>query len=165
MRHCCTLLIFMVLNLVVVNAQLPAGKIPDFQFFKQDGKPFKTADLNKYQTKAFVFFDADCDHCQTAFAYLNKHHHALNKVSLYFVTLSPEIRIQQFFTSFGSQLKTKKNALILLDKNNQFITKFGPKKYPSMFIYNKMGNLLYYNDDEKLTNVFVQKIIQFSETK
>lgn len=162
MRYCCTFLAFIVFSIMVVNAQSPAVKIPDFQFFKQDGKPFKTADLNKQTAKVFVFFDADCDHCQTTFTYLNKHHRELNKVTLYFVTLSPENKIKQFFATFGSQLNAKKNALILIDKFNEFIVKFGPRKYPAMYIYNKKGNLFYFNDDEKLTANFVQKITQIS---
>ena len=63
-----------------------------------------------------------------------------------------------FLNKFAGRLLLQKNVLLLQDKKNEFIGKFTPRKYPSLFLYSAKGKLLLYDDDEKSLPVFLQKI-------
>ena len=60
--------------------------------------------------------------------------------------------------TYGSKLKGQKNVTILQDKLQQFITKFNPVRYPSMFIYSPEKKLLDYEDNPELVFRLVNTI-------
>ena len=49
--------------------------------------------------------------------------------------------------TYGSKLKGQKNVTLLQDKLQQFIVKFNPVRYPSMFIYSPEKKLIDYEDN------------------
>ncbi len=57
---------------------------------------------------------------------------------------------------YGKQFLGKKNVAILQDLNNEFIIKFKPRKYPSLFLYSAKKQLLMYDDDEKKVTEFLK---------
>jgi hypothetical protein len=59
---------------------------------------------------------------------------------------------------YGSNLKAKKNVTILQDIRNEFIQKFGARKYPSLFLYSTKKELMLYEDNEQNLFRFIQKI-------
>lgn len=132
-----------------ISAQGPAEIIPVFKLYKQDKSIFTNTNLSKDKMLFFVFFDAACDHCQHAFQYMNQHHREFDKAAVYFITIDNPATTAIFLNKYGNNLKGKRNITLLLDLNNEFIRKFKPRKYPSMFLYSTQKKLLLYDDNEQ----------------
>ena len=130
-------------------AQVPAQTIPEFNFYRLDKTPFTNKDLAKEKKLFFIFFDSDCEHCQRAVSQINRQYASIKKTALYLITLDPQQKINIFMGKYGDGLKDKKNVTLLQDKQYQFITKFQPKKYPSMFLYSPDKKLLAYEDNDE----------------
>jgi thiol-disulfide isomerase/thioredoxin len=143
---------------VNIAAQTPAATIPDFTFYKFDKTAFTNKDLATGKKIFFVFFDTECDHCQHGIQYLNQHQKELDKVAVYLLTLDNPAKAAAFLGKYGNNLINKKNILLLQDTKNQFILKFSPRKYPSLFLYSPQKKLLVYDDDEKKLPVFLERI-------
>jgi cytochrome oxidase Cu insertion factor (SCO1/SenC/PrrC family) len=135
---------------VQISAQVPAETVPAFNFFKQDKTRFTNNNLAQGKMLLFVFFDATCDHCQHAFQYMNQYHRELEKAAVYFITVDNPATATMFLNKYATNLKNKKNVTLLFDLNNEFILKFKPRKYPSIFLYSAQKKLLIYDDDEKV---------------
>ncbi|MET0634817.1 MAG: redoxin domain-containing protein [Chitinophagaceae bacterium] len=140
------------------KAQVPAATIPDFSFEKQNRSPFEKKDLTPGVITFFVFFDTECDHCLHAIEYLNQHQQELATAKVYLVTMSSREKVGPYLIKHGSKLKNAKNTTLLFDPKNHFITRFGPRKYPSLMLYSKEGKLLLYDDEEKNLPRFIGKI-------
>jgi peroxiredoxin len=152
-----TLLLFLIIS-AKISAQSPAEIIPVFKLYKQDKSIFTNNNLSQDKMLFFVFFDATCDHCQHAFQYMNQHHREFDKAALYFITIDNPAITAIFLNKYGNNLKGKRNVTLLLDLNNEFIRKFKPRKYPSMFLYSTQKKLLLYDDNEETLPMF-SKII------
>ena len=143
---------------VNVAAQTPAATIPDFTFYKFDKTVFTNKDLATGKKIFFVFFDTECDHCQHGIQYLNQHQKELDKVAVYLLTMDNQVKVNAFLGKYGNNLINKKNIQLLQDTKNQFILKFSPRKYPSLFLYSPQKKLILYDDDEKNLYQFLEKI-------
>ena len=133
---------------VSLKAQIPAAVIPEFNFFKLDQKPFVNKDLAGGKLLFFVFFDPTCEHCQHSVQYMNANYNSYKKASIYMISMSPELQINQFMNKYGKDLKAKPNITLLQDRKNEFILKFKPKKYPGLFLYSSQKKLIVYSDDD-----------------
>lgn len=149
------LLLFVAIN---VSAQVPAKIVPSFSFKKLDKSTFSTNNLEPGKFLFFVFFDIECDHCHKAIQYVNQQYQKFKKTAIYLITLDSTEKIMPFIHKYGSNLKGKKNVTILLDTRDEFIRKFGPRKYPSLFLYSEKKELLLYEDNEQNLFKFLQKI-------
>lgn len=147
---------------VAGRSQTPAAIIPDFSFEKANGTGFVKKDLTAGLPSFFVFFDTGCDHCQHAIEFLDKHQAQLQKAKLYLITLDGKDQVKIFLSKHGASLAKAENTTLLFDTKNQFIARFGPRKYPSLMLYSAEGKLLLYEDDEQKLPVFLKKI---GETK
>jgi len=143
---------------LTTEAQVQSEMIPDFNFLRLDKKPFTNKDLEQKLPLFFVFFDTDCDHCQHAIQYLDGHYNEFKKAAIYLVTLDGPEKINAFLSRNGPGLVSKKNVTILQDTRNEFISKFKPRKYPSMFLYSPEKRLVLYDDNEKNIDQFAKKI-------
>jgi peroxiredoxin len=141
-----------------VCAQHAALTVPDFTFFKSNKTPFTNKDLEQNKILFFVFFDAGCEHCQHAVQTLNAHYSDLKNTLLYLISLDSQEAITNFMNKYGKNLSGKKNVILLQDLNDEFISKFGPRKYPSMFLYSPEKKLIIYNDNEDNLFRFFQQI-------
>ena len=132
-----------------LNAQLPAPakSVPEFQLYQFNGHPFVREQLAKNKLLFFIFFDITCDHCQHAFQEINANYAAMKNVAMYLVSLDSEAGMANFITRFAPNLVGKPNIILLRDIQNEFIQKFTPRKYPSMFLYNPQKQLLLYDDE------------------
>jgi peroxiredoxin len=143
-------------------AQKPAETIPNFIFYTLDNTPFTNRNLSVGKEILFVFFDVSCDHCQHTIKTLSTRINECKKISIYLITLDNKVLINKFFNEYGKNLITEKNVMILRDLRIQFIKQFGPRKYPSVFLYSSEKKLILYDDeDQNLENIF--KKINFTD--
>ena len=150
-----TLISFSSINII---AQTPAATVPQFSFLKTDKTEFGNQSLAKGTKLFFVFFDTECEHCRQVISYMDAHYDQFSKAAIYLVTLDPENKTAPFFAKYGSRLLAKNKVTFLRDYKSEFITKFRPRKYPSLFIYSPQKKLLLYSDDEKQLPEFVKVI-------
>jgi peroxiredoxin len=159
--------IFQILAALLVSlnasAQSPALTVPDFTFFKFNRTPFTSRDLEQNKMLFFVFFDAGCEHCQHAVQTLDTHYSDLKNTLLYLISVDNQEAIKNFMNKYGKNLSGKKNVILLQDLNNEFISKFGPRKYPSMFLYSPEKKLIMYNDNEENLFRFFQQMNEASK--
>lgn len=141
-----------------LNAQTPAKKIPAFTFYQLDNTAFASSNLPKGKKILFVFFDTGCEHCQRSVARYNLHMAELRNTAIYFVTLDVKAKIDPFMDKYGSNIRKEKNTLILQDRQFQFIPRFQPKKYPSMFLYSAQQQLLFYSDEETAVDTILKMV-------
>ena len=141
-----------------VTAQKPAETVPAFQFSTLSGAKFTNKDLAAKKLLFFCFFDVTCEHCRHAITTINKEYNQFKGTSIYLISLDNKDGVEAFLKTFGPQLTGKKNVTILHDSQNEFIYKFKPKKYPSLFLYSQNKTLMLYDDDEKSLNKFLEKI-------
>lgn len=158
MKKLLGVIVLTILVSIRVIAQHPAATIPDFTFYKLDKTVFTNKNIQPGKLSLLVFFDATCDHCQHAMQIYNQHYKELSKTAIYLITLDNRAAINYFMTKYANNLYSSKNVTILQDLRNEFITKFGARKYPSMFLYSPSKKLLIYDDEPKNVGIFLQKI-------
>ena len=90
--------------------------------------------------------------------YISKHYTEFKKPAIYLITLDSKEKIDGFMNKFGNGLMNKKNVTILQDPQYEFINKFKPRKYPSMFLYSAKKDLILYDDNEKNLGGFAKQI-------
>ncbi len=139
-------------------AQIPAATVPDFTFYNFNQTPFSNKDLTPGKPLFFIFFDTECDHCRRAVGYLSQHIKQLDKAAVYMLSLATPAKMNSFITTYGNNLNSKKNIRFLVDMQNQFILRFKPKKYPSVFLYTAKKQLVMYDDEEKNMYKFLDKL-------
>jgi thiol-disulfide isomerase/thioredoxin len=139
-------------------AQNPAKIIPAFVFFKSDKAPYSNKNIDFSKKVFFVFFDSECGHCQDAARMLNSNYQKFKNAAIYMVTLDDQHKINHFMTIYCPGLIKKHNVTVLQDKNNEFIVKFNPRKYPSMLLYSSKGNLLDYEDEPGNITKIIQQL-------
>ena len=130
-----------------ISGQPPAQSIPHFQFFNFDNTSFTDNDLPKGKIIFFMFLDPDCDHCQHAIKSIGEQYQAFKKTVIFLISIYDKNKINHFIDTYGSKLEGKKNVTVLQDKLQQFIVKFNPVRYPSMFLYSPEKKLLDYEDN------------------
>ena len=139
-------------------AQTPSQKIPAFTFLKLDNSLFSNKDLESRKMLFFVFFDSECEHCQHAVKEIDQHYNGYKKTAIYLISADSPEKINLFMQKFGRNLAGKNNVTLLQDFNNEFITKFQPRKYPSLFLYSAKKELILYDDNELNLSRFLQQI-------
>ena len=158
MKYIFKTLVLLLLALAKVSAQGPAKTIPEFNFFKLNKNSFTNKDLAPGKMLFFVFFDTDCDHCQHGMQYISQHYQEFKKTALYLITLDSQEKIASFMSKYGTNLKAKNNVTILQDPKYEFMRKFRPIKYPSIFLYSAKKELIMYDDNEQNLSRFLQQI-------
>lgn len=154
------MIVILVTLLVTINlsAQVPAERVPAFKFFKFNKTAFTDKDLPENKLLFFIFFDPTCEHCKMAIQKINKYYSECKQTAIFLIAIESEESIRSFLNSYGPNLINKKNVLILRDPQNEFIGKFKPRKYPSIFLYSKKRKLLLYEDNEEKMYEFFKLI-------
>lgn len=133
--------------------------LPEFRFFRMDnGAEVTHKNVTAGKKTLFVFFDTECPHCRVAITEYNQNQAKLNDLNVFLITRDQKSVVNAFLKEVGSKLIIKKNVTVLSDNQNQFIGKFLPKKFPSMFLFGANRQLLIYTDEEKDIPVILEKI-------
>ncbi|QEK53120.1 redoxin domain-containing protein [Pedobacter aquae] len=157
MKFFWSIILSVFLSIGMLNAQEPVRTIPSFKFFQLSGTSLTDKNIPLGKLSIFSFFDITCSHCQETMQLLAKEHPNLSHVNLYLVTMDRKDGILKFMNVFGANLLNKKNVTILQDLNQEFIAKFYPRKYPSVFLFDKNKKLLMYQDEEaKIINLIAK---------
>lgn len=142
----------------ILKAQTPAPEIPNFTFFTVEGNPFFSKQIPRDRPSVFNFFDVTCTHCQSTMKMMGSRYSDLQRVSLYLVTLDGRKEATDFVRRYAPQLLNKKNVSILIDVNKEFMPKFQPQQYPSVYVYNKYRRLELYEKDERKIPLIFEKV-------
>ena len=137
--------------LLAVTSQVKAQQptlLPQFTFYKLDGKAFSNGDIKQGKKNLFILFDCTCEHCQRESKILNTNYAQFKDVNIYMITMDEGYIIPQFFNSYAKGLNTKPNVLVLQDKKRMFIPTFLTKQYPAMYLYSSAGKLLLYESGD-----------------
>lgn len=147
--------------LVFVTASVfsQVRSLPEFRFFRMDnGAEVTHRNVTPGKKTLFVFFDTECPHCRVAITEYNHQQAKLNDINVFLITRDQKNVVNAFLKEVGSKLIAKKNVTVLADNQNQFIGKFLPKKFPSMFLFGANRQLMIYTDEEKDIPVILEKI-------
>jgi thiol-disulfide isomerase/thioredoxin len=136
----------------------PAQTVPAFEFLRFDKTPFTNKNLAPNKPLFFFFFDCTCDHCQHAMTYLNANFKDYKKAAVYLISLDSVQTINNFLHKYGPNVAGQKNVTMLLDLKSQFITRFKPRKYPSLFLYDADKKLLDYEDNPESMFRFTKQL-------
>jgi peroxiredoxin len=150
---------------VYVPMHAQAQAVPEFSMFTREMTLFTNKDLNSSKPLFFLFFDVKCEHCLHAVQTLNKNYKKLDAAQVYLVTLDRPEDAESFLKKNGKNLLERNNVMLLFDLNKEFIVKFLPKKYPSIFLYTKKKTLVKYDDNPSNLPVFFDKIAAESKAK
>lgn len=132
------------------------AKIPAFTFFKlADGTPFTKSELPASGRVVLVFFDPGCGHCQEEAEAIGNNLDRFKDASFYFIAMQDKPLIQEFIAKYGKKLKGKSNVTFLHDGNYEFISKFNPSEYPSLYVYSANGQLVKYLHGPKEINTIL----------
>lgn len=115
---------------VIINAT--AQKLPTFS--KKDSL------LIKKISSVFIAFHPDCEHCQYEAKSINERYADLQNTNVVLFTSANDSLTKAFSHTYG--LDTLKNVHVLSDEKDEMHKLFGVKTIPTIFIYNKEGNLM-----------------------
>src|SRR2546423_12254602 len=158
MRAALNTLILMMLISFGVTAQIPAQTVPEFTFYRFNNTMFTSKDLPKSKMLFFLFFDCDCEHCQRAMENIGRNYQSFKNLTVCLISTDNQSKIIHFADKYGRQLKGQMNVILLQDRGNQFIEKFSPRRYPSMFLYSSEKKLIDYEDNEESVFRFLKLI-------
>jgi hypothetical protein len=151
------LLLLLFLGLSDVFAQA-VETIPEFTIFRKDTTSFTQKDLSEDKLLFFVFFDVSCEHCRYAIQQINKQYKSLKNINIHLITLDAPGQADAFLKKYGKNLLNKSNVMLFFDRKNEFIVKFKPRKYPSIFLFTPQKKLLLYDDNPNNLPEFFKKI-------
>lgn len=154
--------LFLLCAYVSVQAQ-PASTIPDFTLFRADKTPFTNKDLNTQKLLFFLFFDVSCIHCQHAIQTINSRYAEMKNTDIHLVTLDRPEDVSVFLNKYGKNLLNKNNVQLFFDLQNEFIIRFKPRKYPSIFLYTPDQRLVLYDDNPENLPKFFEQIRERSK--
>lgn len=124
------------------HAQNPPYVIPEFTFYQLDDTPFTRDDLTKTSNIVFVFFSTTCHHCQNETRAMGEHFGDFSQSTLYFISKEGKDDIRKFMDIYGKTIKDKPNVHVLRDPQSEFVLKFNPTQYPSVYIYTPTRQLV-----------------------
>ena len=136
------------------NAQ--PSEIPAFTFFKlEDNAPFTQQELPASGRVVLVFFDPGCGHCQEEAEAIGNNLDKFKDASFYFITMQDKPLIQEFVDKYGKKLTGKGNVTFLHDSNYEFIGKFNPTEFPSLYVYSATNKRLvkYLHGPKKINTI------------
>lgn len=126
--------------------------IPEFSFLTLNNQVFKENGLTKNSCKLFVYFNSECDYCQSEATQISENIAEFKDTQLIFVSCEPIEGIKQFAKTYS--LLDKENVLFLHDKESEFSEIFDAKSIPFILLYSKENMLIEkYKGATKISNI------------
>lgn len=126
--------------------------IPNFTFLTLNNQTFSKKELTKNIYKLFVYFNSECEYCQSETTQISKNLEKFNEIQLIFVSYEPIKDIKQFAKTY--HLLNKENIIFLQDKEMLFEELFDAKSIPFMLLYSKDNQLIEkYKGATKIDNI------------
>ena len=148
-----------ILLFLALGTSAQVQNMPEFNFKRMaEGTEFGKHDLPPGKKTFFIFFDVTCPHCQRTVTELNRRHKELAGPSILLVTMDKKEEVNAFREKYGKDLFRLKNATLLYDGQRQFISRFLPKMFPALYLFNPQGGLLLYSNEEKDVDQFIKMI-------
>jgi len=143
MRFLCSLFFVSVFFLFKpVFAQAPKT-LPSFTFEEvYQASKFNSDRLPKSGFIVLDFYDPGCGQCQKMGAGIARNLSKFKNVSFYFISMNDKPYVDGFINMHAKALKSASNVKFLFDAGTQFIEKFKPSNYPSLYIYDAKTKVL-----------------------
>lgn len=114
-------------------------RIPDFSFHTLKGTMYTQDNLPK-KPIVFVYFNSDCEYCQSEATKIQQRLADLKDVQLVFVSFEVASSIKQFAKDY--KLNTHENITFLEDRKGQFSHIFDVNSIPYIVVYDANQKLL-----------------------
>lgn len=113
--------------------------LPHFSFINLEGKVFTQHNL-KNKPIIFVYFNSDCNYCQSEASKIEEKLQDFKNVQLLFVSFEEKEGIVKFAKQY--KLDNQDNIVFLEDRKGEFSKLFDVNSIPYIVVYNKNGKFL-----------------------
>lgn len=114
--------------------------VPAFSFKTLDDTLFTDKNLDSTKSKLFIYFNSDCEFCQSEAESIHKQIDNLKRLQLIFISYEASDKIKAFATHY--QLSNIDNIIFLEDSKSDFAKLFDAKGIPFMLLYSKENRLI-----------------------
>ena len=114
--------------------------IPAFSYKTIEGKPFSNKDLKENTPTIFLYFNSECEHCQSEAEQIRDNVKKFANTQLVFISFEEPEKITAFATKYKLLGHDKIN--FLSDSKVGFATTFDVNSLPTVVIYDKKKKLV-----------------------
>lgn len=114
--------------------------IPVFSYYTISGKEFSNTDLKDEIPIVFLYFNSECEHCQSEAEQIKNNIEKFEKVQLIFISFEEPKKINAFAKKY--KLIGYDKITFLCDSKVSFTTTFDVNSLPTVIIYDKNKKLL-----------------------
>jgi peroxiredoxin len=114
--------------------------IPGFSYKTIEGKMFSNTDLKEKMPTVFLYFNSECEHCQSEATQIRDNVRKFTIAQLLFISFEEPKNIAAFATKY--KLNHYDNINFLCDSKVSFATTFDVNSLPTVVIYDKNKKLV-----------------------
>ena len=114
--------------------------IPHFSFNSINDSSFNNSNLKINNFKLFIYYNSECDYCQSEVIQINNKIDDFKNTQLIFVSFETKDSIKSFATKHN--LLNKENIVFLQDSKFEFEKIFDVKNIPFTLLYSKKNQLI-----------------------
>jgi len=114
--------------------------IPTFSYKTIEGKPFSNQNLKDNTPTVFLYFNSECEHCQSQAERIRDNLKKFTNAQLVFISFEEPKKIKAFATKY--KLLGYDNISFLSDSKVSFATTFDVNSLPTIVIYDKNKKLV-----------------------
>jgi peroxiredoxin len=114
--------------------------IPEFSYKTTAGKTFTEKDLKENIPTVFLYFNSECEHCQSEATQIQENIEKFADIQLVFISFEGPEKIMDFAKKY--KIDNYDTVTFLCDKQVSFATTFDVKSIPTVVIYDKNKKLL-----------------------
>jgi peroxiredoxin len=114
--------------------------IPEFSYKTIEGNPFSKEDLKDNTPTVFVYFNSECEHCQSEAEQIRDNVEKFSNTQLVFISFEDPKKIMAFATQY--KLIGYDKVVFLCDSKVSFSTTFDVNSLPTVVIYDKNKKLI-----------------------